>query len=140
MAHRGQERALGVVGRLGRGARLLRILKQPCVLQRDTDIGGDGGEQAFVVGVVHALCARALHADRSLRRAAHQNRHAEVRQRLLADDGGAELEAQPVLLPVDGEGLARLDDPARQALAVLERHELVAVLVGELDDAGSPVE
>ena len=70
-------------------------------------------------------------------RAADQDRHAQVRQRLPADDLGAELEAAPVGLAVDDERLAGLDDPAGQALAVLERLDVVAVLVGEVDDAGA---
>ena len=51
-----------------------------------------------------------------------------------------ELEAAPVRLVVDDQRLARLDDPAGQALAELERLELVAVLVREVDDAGTRVE
>ena len=57
VAHRREERALGLVGRLGRGARFLRFLEQARVLQRHADIGRDGGEQALVVGVVDALRA-----------------------------------------------------------------------------------
>ena len=57
-----------------------------------------------------------------------------------AEDFRAEVEAQPVLLPIDDERLARLNDPARQAFAVLQRHQLVAVLIREVDDAAGPVE
>ena len=83
---------------------------------------------------------RALHADRTLTSSSHQNRHAEVRQRLFAYNDGPQLEAPPVRVAVDDERLARLDNPARQALAVLERRELVSILVRELDDIGLPVE
>jgi hypothetical protein len=39
-------------------------------------------------------------------------------------------------LAVEDKRLSRLDDPAGEAFAVLERPEFVAVLVGEVDDAG----
>ena len=93
-------------------------------------------QQALVVGAVHAFRLRALHADHAEARAADRDRHAQVRQRLLADDLGAELEAAPVRLAIDDERLARPDDPAGQALAELERLDLLAVLVREVDDAG----
>ena len=40
-------------------------LEQPRILQRNADVGGDGGKQALVVGSVGTLGARALHADRA---------------------------------------------------------------------------
>src|SRR6185369_17717237 len=46
----------------------------------------------------------------------------------------------PVGLAVDDQRLARLDDPAGQAFAIFERRQLVAMLVGKIDDAGAPVE
>ncbi len=59
---------------------------------------------------------------------------------MFADDDGSKLEAAPIRLAVDDDRFARLDDPACQALAVLERRELVAVLVGKVDDARLPVQ
>ena len=45
VAHRRQERALGLVGGLGRGAGFLRLLEQPRVLDRDHRLVGEGLEQ-----------------------------------------------------------------------------------------------
>ena len=45
VAHGRQERALGLVGALGRGARFLRLLEQPRVLDRDHRLVGEGLEQ-----------------------------------------------------------------------------------------------
>ena len=95
------------------------LVEQPRVLQRDADVGGDRRQQPLVVGVVDALPLRALHADHALARAADEDRHAQIGQRLLADDAGAEVQAAPVRRRVlMMSGLPRLDDPAGQALAV----------------------
>ena len=45
VAHGRQERALGLVGGLGGGARLLRLLEQARVLDRDHRLVGEGLEQ-----------------------------------------------------------------------------------------------
>ena len=45
MAHGGEEGALGVVGGLGRGTRLLRLPEQPRVLDRDHGLIGEGLEE-----------------------------------------------------------------------------------------------
>ena len=58
---------------------------------------------------------------------------------MFADDDGPEFQAAPVGLAVDDERLAGLDDPARQTFAVLERLQLIAILVGEVDGAGLPI-
>ena len=44
VAHGGQERALGLVRRLGGGARFLRLLEQPGVLDGDHRLVGEGSE------------------------------------------------------------------------------------------------
>ena len=58
---------------------------------------------------------------------------------MFADDDGPEFQAAPVGLAVDDERLAGLDDPARQTFAVLERLQLIAILVGEVDGARLPI-
>ena len=83
---------------------------------------------------------RALHADHAEAGSADGNRHAQVRQRLLADDPRAELQAAPVDLLIDDQRLARLDDPAGEPCAVLQRCDFLAVLVREVDDARARVE
>ena len=115
---------------------LLRLVEQPRILQRHADVCRDGGQQPFVIGAVHAFLLRALHADDAEARSAHGNRHAKVGQRPLADDPGAEFFASPVRFVVDDECFARLDDPTGKALAILERADFFAVLVGKVDDAG----
>ena len=118
------------------GECLLRFVEQPRVLQRDADVGGDRRQQALIVRAVDAFLVRALHADHAQARATHRNGHAKVRQRLFADDLGAQLESAPVGLVVDDQRLARLDDPAGEPFAERDRLEVVAVLVREVDDAG----
>ena len=105
-------------------------------MQRHRDVSGDRGQQALVIGAIKTFDLRALDADHAHTRVAHADWNAQIRECLFANHFGAELEASPVRLAVDDERLARLDDPAGQALAVLERLELVAILVGEVDDAG----
>src|SRR4029078_5192930 len=77
---------------------------------------------------------------RSLTCPGHQDRHTKVRHRLLADDDGPKLESAPSGVAVDDQRFARWDDPAGQAFAVLERIQVVPVLVGKFDDAGAAVE
>src|SRR4051812_24416114 len=90
MAHRGEERALGLVRHFRRGARLPRVLEEHRVLQSSPDVGGDGFEQALVVVVVNAFSLRTLYADHALALAAHENRYAEIRARGPADEAAAQ--------------------------------------------------
>jgi len=49
VAHRCQERALGLVGGLGGGARLLRLPEQPCVLDGDHRLVGEGPQERLLL-------------------------------------------------------------------------------------------
>ena len=49
VAHRGEERALGLVRPFGGGARLLRLLEQPRVLDGDHRLVGEGFEQRSIL-------------------------------------------------------------------------------------------
>src|SRR5439155_15474094 len=115
------------------------LVEQARVLQGDAHVCGDGGEQALIVSVVGTFRLRALHADHTKARAAHQDWHAQVRQRLPTDDVSVEIETVSIPLAVDDEGLARVDNSARQSVALLERHKVFAVLIREVDGAGALV-
>ena len=119
VAHRRQERALGLVRRLGRGARLLRLAEQPRVLQRHADVGGD----AWTAGarrrrrtrppcrVLCTLITPRLVPPTGIGTPRYDS---ACRPMTLAPSS----RLSPVGLAVDDERLARFDDPAGQALAV----------------------
>ena len=90
--------------------------------------------------VVDVLACEALHADDALALAVEHDRHTEIGQRLLAQNGRAKLLAPPADVGVDDERFASFDDLAGQALAVGHRLEIVTVLEAEVDDSPLPIE
>src|SRR5678815_5995999 len=60
---------------------------------------------------------------------------AQIGQRALADHIDVKAQALAVDVSIDDQRLARLDDPARQSLAVRDGVELIAILIGKVDPA-----
>ena len=83
-------------------ALMLHLSEQACVLHRDSDVGGDGCEQAGVGLSEAPLLLDALDADRADRLAPDEDRHAEIRERRRSQRG---LPRQ-LLAPVQQERLA----------------------------------
>ena len=82
MAHSGQERALRLVRPFGCGARLLRLLEQPCVLDGDHRLVAEGIEQRqLLIGQRPRRLAQ--YADRT--DAAPLPHHRRPRDRAIAD-------------------------------------------------------
>jgi hypothetical protein len=65
VAHVCQEGALGLVRGFGRGARFLRCLKEPCVLDRDHGLVGEGSRAARPPCPLNALARMRAQHDRT---------------------------------------------------------------------------
>ena len=111
----------------------LDLGEEPCVLDPDADVGRDRGEQANISFSEPTFLLDALDADHADRLLSDEDRDAEVGEGRRSDH------RVPValLLPVEQERLARIEDPRREAFAELQgggcRPVARLVVVGELD-------